>query len=230
MLELARLLVDPLYLAQSGVERGNGRPVVLLPGFLAGDQTLAVMAGFLRRLAYAPHTCGFVANVDCSDRAVQRIEGHINALYRRHGRRVALVGHSRGGHFARDGCAGPRPRVACNLTGRRPARSDRRQRSHARGGRRGPAGVGSDAADAGRAVLHRGVHMRVRAGLRAVVPYRPVRLTSIYSNQDGVVHWQGAVVPEADCVEVTGSHVGLAFNREAYRAIAHSLARPELEG
>src|SRR4051795_4182879 len=47
MLELARLLVDPVFLVQSGVERGDGRPVVLLPGFLAGDQTLAVMAGWL---------------------------------------------------------------------------------------------------------------------------------------------------------------------------------------
>jgi hypothetical protein len=61
-------------------------------------------------------------------------------------------------------------------------------------------------------------------------PSDQVRLTSIYSKQDGVVRWQGAVVPGAECVEVTGSHVGLAFNRQAYRAIAQALARPELEG
>ena len=53
MLELARLLVDPVFLAQSGVPRGDGRPVVLLPGFLAGDQTLAILAAWLRRLGYA---------------------------------------------------------------------------------------------------------------------------------------------------------------------------------
>lgn len=44
------------------------------------------------------------------------------------------------------------------------------------------------------------------------------------------MRWQGAVVPAAECVEVTGSHVGLAFNRKAYSAIAQALARPELEG
>jgi hypothetical protein len=44
------------------------------------------------------------------------------------------------------------------------------------------------------------------------------------------VRWQGAVVPEAECVEVTGSHVGLACNGQAYRAIGQALARPELEG
>ena len=38
------------------------------------------------------------------------------------------------------------------------------------------------------------------------------------------------MVPEADCVEVTGSHIGLVFNRKVYRAIAQALARPELSG
>ena len=47
-----------------------------------------------------------------------------------------------------------------------------------------------------------------------------VRLTSIYSKGDGMVRWRSCVVPYADNVEVTGSHVGLAFNRKAYRAIA----------
>ena len=40
--------------------------------------------------------------------------------------------------------------------------------------------------------------------------------------------WESAVVPYADNVEVTGSHVGLVFNRKAYRAIADALAKPEL--
>ncbi len=48
-------------------------------------------------------------------------------------------------------------------------------------------------------------------------PFDRVRLTSIYSKGDGVVHWQCQVIPHADCVEVTGSHVGLIFNRKVYR-------------
>ena len=43
-----------------------------------------------------------------------------------------------------------------------------------------------------------------------------------------MVRWQAQIVPYADCVEVTGSHVGLIFNRESYRVIAHALAAPEL--
>jgi hypothetical protein len=43
-----------------------------------------------------------------------------------------------------------------------------------------------------------------------------------------VVHWQCQVIPQADCIEVTGSHIGLIFNRKVYRAVAGALALPEL--
>jgi hypothetical protein len=54
-----------------------------------------------------------------------------------------------------------------------------------------------------------------------------VRLTSIYSKGDGMVRWSSCVVPYADNVEITGSHVGLAWNRKAYTAIAEALHQPE---
>ena len=51
-----------------------------------------------------------------------------------------------------------------------------------------------------------------------------VPLTSVWSKGDGVVRWRSCVVPYARSVEVPGSHVGLAFNRHAYRAVADALA------
>ncbi|HEY6694663.1 MAG TPA: hypothetical protein VI006_17560, partial [Solirubrobacteraceae bacterium] len=65
------------------------------------------------------------------------------------------------------------------------------------------------------------------AGYRAPFP-EDVRLTSIYSKGDGMVRWSSCVVPYADNVEITGSHVGLAWNRKAYTAIAAALHQPEL--
>ena len=65
---------------------------------------------------------------------------------------------------------------------------------------------------------------------RGAFPSDRVRLTSIYSRADGVVRWQSSVVPYADCVEITGSHVGLIFKDKAYNAIAHAHAQPELAG
>ena len=66
-------------------------------------------------------------------------------------------------------------------------------------------------------------HAGARALYRRPFPEQ-VPLTSIYSKGDGVVRWRACVVPYARCVEVTGSHIGLAFNRHAYREIATTLA------
>jgi pimeloyl-ACP methyl ester carboxylesterase len=106
-LELARLLADPVWRGV-GVPPGDGRPVVWMPGFGGGDQTLLVMAAWLRRLGYRTRFVGFVTNSDCSDRALDRVERTVEELWSSHGRRVALIGHSRGGHFAR-ALAGRRP-------------------------------------------------------------------------------------------------------------------------
>jgi pimeloyl-ACP methyl ester carboxylesterase len=231
MLELTRLVVDPVFRSRDGVPRGDGRPVVLLPGFIAGDQTLAVMATWLYRLGYCPQTCGFVANVDCSQRALERVERKVASLHRRHGRRVAVIGHSRGGHLARA------------LGAWRPERV-----SHA-------ISLGADlqrmfgiSAPTQYAVVatRRALHLTGRALAPGCLtedcdcaftshyagefPVDTVRLTSIYTKGDGVVRWQRCVVPEADCIEVDGSHTGLIFNRSAYRAIGLALARPELRG
>jgi triacylglycerol lipase len=227
-LELVRLSVDPVFSGR-GVPRGDGRPVVLLPGFLAGDQTLFVLAAWLRRIGHRPYGCGFVANVDCSDRALERVERRVEQIHRRHGRRVALVGHSRGGHYARA------------LAHRRPDRV-----SHAVSlgadlqrmfGISVPTQAAVVAARRGVAVLRRGRSARCLTAdctcafacdFAAPLPADRVRFTSVYSKGDGVVRWPGSLIDGADCVEVTGSHTGLIVNRKAYGAIARALAAPEL--
>ena len=222
--ELARLLVDPVYRGE-GVPRGDGGPVLLIPGFLAGDASLAVMADWLRRIGHRPRDSGIAVNVDCSNRAVLALERRLEHAAERTGRPVAVVGHSRGGHFAKV-LAHRRPElVRCVVS----------------------MGAGLDtpfdislptlgAVAAVRAVHARTTDRRNRHGCltegcgcdfarryRAPFP-ADVPLTSIYSQGDGVVRWRACVVPYARCVEVTGSHVGLVFNRKAYRAVAEALA------
>jgi len=227
-IEIVFLHAAPVYYG-FGVPRGDGRPVVVMPGFLAGDQTLAVIAAWLRRIGYRPQLCGFVANAGCSDRTLDRLERRVEGLWRRYGRRVALIGHSRGGHYARA------------LAARRPDRV-----SHA-------ISIGADlqgllgasaptvfAVGVARRVVHATGRARREACLTGhcgcpfshdyarPFPFEQVRLTSIYSKADGVVHWQCQVIPHAECVEVAGSHVGLIFNRKVYRAVGGALALPEL--
>jgi pimeloyl-ACP methyl ester carboxylesterase len=228
-LELARLAVHPVLRDGKPPPRGDGRPVVLLPGFLAGDTTLLVLALWLRRLGYSPHFSGIVANADCSDRVFQRVTRKVVSLERRTGRGVAIVGHSRGGHVAR-ALGAARPDLV----------------SHAislGAGLEGQLGISTPtycAVVATRRTLHLARRAREPACLTEECPCGftrwysgrfpadKVRLTSIYTKRDGVVRWDGCVVPYAECVEVTGSHVGLAFNVQAYGAIAAALAAPEL--
>jgi pimeloyl-ACP methyl ester carboxylesterase len=227
-LELYRLLVDPVFQGR-GVSRGDGRPVVLMPGLGGGDQTLLVLAAWLRRIGYRPRTCGFVANLGCSDRTVERIGPRLEALHDRHDRRIALIGHSRGGHYARALShrhpelvshaisigAGLRRMLAVSYPTQAAAVGLRELLL--RTGRAGSPHCMTEACDC--AFAH---------DFAGPFPTDRVHFTSIYSKGDGVVRWQSALVPDAHCVEVTGSHVGLVFNRKTYRAIAAALAAPEL--
>src|SRR5436305_6908285 len=224
-LEFARLLVDPVFHGV-GVPRGDGAPVITIPGFLAGDASLTVMRRWLWRMGYAPHPAGIVANVDCSDRAVNRLERRLASVAERSGRPAALIGHSRGAHFAK-ALAARRPDLVCSVIS---------------------VGAGLDTPfdisvpTQAAVALARGVHARTgdriarngcftascrcRFTRDCAADFPPtVPLTSIYSKGDGVVRWRACVVPYARCVEVTGSHVGLAFNRKLYRELAHTLAR-----
>jgi pimeloyl-ACP methyl ester carboxylesterase len=229
VLEAWRLSVDPLFLRPTGVPRGDGRPVVLVPGFLAGDQTLSALALWLHRVGHRPSTAGFVTNTDCSDRAYDRVLRAVRRAHDRHGRRVAVIGHSRGGHYVR-ALAADHPELV----------------SHA-------VSVGSDlngmlgisiptqAAVTGTRLTLGALGRSRRPGCFTLfcdcpfaqafrAPADPaVRLTSIYSRGDGVVEWEGCVTPGATNVEVTGSHVGLVVNRKVYRAFATALAQPELD-
>src|SRR4051794_34494838 len=223
--EFGRLIVDPVYRGQ-GVPRGDGGPVLLIPGFLAGDSSLTVMRDWLRRLGYRPYESGIRLNVDCANRCLLGLERRLERVADRAGRPVAIVGHSRGGHFGK-ALAHRRPELVSKVVSM---------------------GAGLDtpfaisiptasAVAAVRAVHNRTTDRRTRHGCftegcgcdfarhyRGEFPGQ-IPLTSIFSKGDGVVRWQSCIVPYARCVEVTGSHVGLAFNRKAYVAVARALAQ-----
>ena len=226
--ELSMLAFDPVFYGL-GVPHGNGQPVLLIPGFLAADASLSVMGGWLFRLGYRPRRSGItLANVDCSDRAVNRLERRLEGIVRSTGRRAALVGHSRGGHFAKA------------LGRRRPDLVSKVVTMGAGLDVPFDISVPTKAAVGGvRAVLHRASSQAREKGCLTstcdcpftrdyCAPFpEEVALTSIYSWGDGVVWPPACIVDYAKNVRVPGSHVGLAFNRHAYRAIARALA-PEV--
>src|SRR5205085_1678681 len=87
---------------------GRGAPVVLVPGFLAGDGTLSWMAKVLRDQGYRTYRSSIHANVGCTLNAVAQLETRLESVAARRGDRVQVVGHSLGGMLAR-GIAVRRP-------------------------------------------------------------------------------------------------------------------------
>jgi triacylglycerol lipase len=218
--ELARLCVDPMFL-RGGEPRGDGRTVVLVPGFGGGDWTLQHLAFWLRRSGYDVALCNFIVNAGCAEKAVARVERRVIDCAERSGRRVAVVGHSRGGYLARAVGARMPDRISHVI-----ALGAGLSRQFDVAAPAQAAMALARAVQGKRGCLTEDCACGFTAAYRC--PFPPgVRLTSIYSRDDGMVRWESCVADYADNVEVTGSHVGLAWNRKCYRAVAEALAQPE---
>src|SRR5215212_7682315 len=99
-LEAATLMRSPVWNG-IGLPPGDDRPVMLIPGYLAGDGSMALMTRWLRALGYRTRRAGMRVNVDCSAALVKCIEERLESLADATGRRVSIVGQSRGGIIAR---------------------------------------------------------------------------------------------------------------------------------
>src|SRR3954454_988539 len=79
----------------------TGDPVLLVPGFLAGDYTLSWMGRHLRHLGHRVYRTGIVANVGCLERGTTVLERRLEHIAERRERKVTVIGHSLGGMMAR---------------------------------------------------------------------------------------------------------------------------------
>jgi triacylglycerol lipase len=222
--EHAALRRDPV-LRGEGVPRGDGGPVLLIPGFLAGDPSLRIMAAWLKRIGYRPSRAHMWLNVDCTTRALERLEASLEELAERHGRRVSIVGQSRGGTMGRL-LAVRRPehveRVVClgsPLLDQFAIHPIVRAQITALGalGTIGVPGLFSHGCGYGTCCAE--------TREQTTAPVAPhVDLVSVYSRSDGIVDWRACLDPAARHVEVAASHIGMAVNKHVYRVVAGELA------
>ena len=204
-------------------------PVLLIPGFLAGDWTLTAMSAELRARGFRTYRSHIRANVGCTLNAALVLEGRIERLAERRDARVLLVGHSLGGMLAR-GLAARRPDLVAGIV---------------------TMGSPMRAPAAHHALLTRGVRLLNRlsdvgvpglmsadcvagecAHLSFTEVQEPLRgdvaMTNVYSRRDGIVDWRACIDPQGEAVEVRASHVGMAVDPRVIDVVAEALLRPDV--
>jgi triacylglycerol lipase len=223
-LEAARLFRSPVWRGD-GVPAGNGRPVLLVPGFMAGDGSLGTMTRWLRANGYWTSRAGIRANVGCSQTACERLEQKAEALAERTGEKVAIIGQSRGGVLARV-VAYRRPDLVSGIvTLGAPTVSMLKVHPLVllNVGLVGALGTGRVPGLMSLSCLRGACCEPFRTDLPAQFP-DGVGYVSAYSRSDGIVDWHACLDPAAEHVEVHASHCGMAVSEQVYRLLAGALA------
>lgn len=220
--ELARLVASRRFLGSERV--GKPRTVLLIPGFLAGDTSMALLGAWLRRRGHRVRTSGMRLNAGCAGRELARLD----AMLARFDEPIMVIGQSRGGTLARALAAGNPDMVAALVTLGSPVLDPlavsppvlRTVRSVAWLGDAGvPWAFSTECRDGD---CCKEYHARLRA------PLAPgVSALAVYSRSDAIVDWRACLDPSAECVEVDGSHCGMAVNARVYDELERALGRFE---
>jgi triacylglycerol lipase len=212
-----------------GVPRGDGEPVLLIPGFTAGDLSLNTMSRWLKRIGYKPYLSGIDLNVGCPKRKIELLGWRLEKIARESDRRLTIIGHSLGGVLGRAMGALHPGSVRQVIALGSPIRSG-----------------------------WQGVHDGVRPALEVIQSFwqtfvdnprecgtaecpcgffesvfsptpRGTNFCAIYTRRDEVVQWESCIDDEGCNYEVSGRHLGLIVNPEVYRIVAALLAGEEIE-
>src|SRR5215470_13353435 len=208
------LLLSPLLMQ---APRGDGHPVLALPGFLASDLSMAPMRRYLKELGYEAHAWNMGRNLGGVYSKRRALRELLTNIYESAGRKVSVVGWSLGGVYARDLALQAPDMVRSVITLGSPFANDIR------------------ATNATRLYeLVSGEGVDDIPGLReAIAGDLPVPATSIYSRTDGIVNWRTSLLrpsATAENIEVhLASHIGLGVNPAALWAVADRLAQAEGE-
>jgi pimeloyl-ACP methyl ester carboxylesterase len=197
------------------LDKGDGHPVLLLPGFLASDLSTRPLRRFLRDLGYHAHRWELGRNLGPRDDLEERISERLAEVFEKHGRGVSLVGWSLGGVYARALANRHPEQVRSVITLGSPFARDTKANNSVR---------------LFEAITKERLDEIAPEKLAAVRRTPPVPTTAVFSRTDGVTAWQTAIESEgplAESVEVPGSHLGLGFNPLVLYVIADRLMQPE---
>src|SRR3984885_13597356 len=190
----ASMLLSPLLMR---APRGDGHPVLTLPGFLASDISMAPMRRYLKELGYDAYAWKMGRNIGGISRMRAALRDRLAEIHGATGRKVSIVGWSLGGVYARDLALQAPEMVRCVVTLGSPFAGDVRATNATR--------------------LYEALSGEVVGDdpefLSALAGELAVPATSIYSRADGIVNWRTCLLRPSDTsenIEVRlASHVGI---------------------
>lgn len=188
------------------------RSVMVIPGFLGDDRGNGPLIRFLRDLGYTTTGWGQGRNLGPASFNEENLRNALDALAVAGDGKVALVGHSLGGIYAREIARMEPGTVHQVITLGSPFGKGHRDASHAsRMYKR----------------LNPNTDPRDDDDFLSTPP--PVPTTAIYTRGDGVVNWRTSVQDgdhsNVHNIEVLGSHIGLNLNAAVWYWVAKKLAQ-----
>jgi dienelactone hydrolase len=206
-LQLPRLLARTPRLALA--PRGDGGPVVLVPGWRAPEASMAPMRAYLRYLGHDAEHWGFGTNHGNPARDGARLARRVCELAAERGRPVALVGWSLGGTVSRE-CARDVPEVVDRVV------------------TYGTPAIGGPSYTIAASGYGRGTAEGIARRVEELDRERPITvpLTVIFTRRDRIVSW-GACIdrtsPQARHVEVRSTHLSLGIDPDVWLTVARAL-------
>lgn len=182
-------------------QAGDGHPILVLPGFMAGDSSTSALRKLLNEIGYAAYGWGQGRNI-ADPRLVDASIEKLNSLYEQYGEKVSVIGWSLGGVYARELARACPDCVRQVITLGSP--------------------FGGIEEDNNAAWLHKILVKREKVEEfpreimdRLALPIE-VPMTAIYSESDGIVPWKCCLEAQENHqtqnIKVRGSHCGLAHN------------------
>lgn len=226
-LDWVKLRWSPVFYG-AGVPRGSNEPVLLIPGFMAGDALMLELHRWLKRIGYRSYLSSIPWNNDCPDRTAKLLAQRAQRIRQETGQPLRVIGHSLGGMLAKSLVQDHPDLFDRIITLGSPFRS--MVKAH-------PAVVGiwDQLKRAQSGLIGRNLHASCGTGhcmcsfVRNMLDPKPrhqVAQFAIYSKTDGVAEWSSCIEENPrQNTEVHCTHLGMVFHPEVYRAVARRLAQ-----
>lgn len=199
----------PVYRRGEGVPRGDGSPMIFVPGLFGSDAYMRPMRNWSKRNGYAGEDSDINLNVGSWRLHLQRLKESTRRTVERTGQKATIVGHSLGGVYGLAEVFEDPDLVDTLIT----LATDTREN------------------------IHKAAHPAVRWGgslainidpeaeeMLDLLPTLPlpsgVKMYCIYGNADGVFHQESFGDPRAEeNIQIPGKHISLPLNPYAYEHI-----------